>query len=389
MTESSAQSERVMGAIGRFAEWALTEGVVEPGGADFLFGNPHDIAPASYVEALQKAAEPTGPDHYAYKMSEPIATEAIAAGLRERFGAPFDAADISMTNGNFAGLSITLRTIADPGDEIVYVSPPWFFYEALILAAGMTPVRVYADRSTFDLDLEAIRSAITPRTRAVIVNSPNNPSGRIYPASMLDELGGLLEQASSTNGRRVFLLSDEAYNRIVFDDREFPTPTAHYPHSFMLYTYAKTLLSPGSRLGYIAMPPTMPEREELRTPLLLSTISTGWAFPVAILQQAIPDLERIPPDMASYRRRRDRLCTALREQGYELIVPEGTFYVLTRSPLEDDAAFAKLLADRDVYVLPGSMFEMPGWFRISLTANDDMVGRSLPGFAGAIAEARG
>jgi aspartate aminotransferase len=389
MQPTSEQLGRMYGAIRSFIDWSMSEGAVAtPGGSDFLFGNPHDVAPDAYVGALVRAAQPTGPDHYAYTMSDPLATAAIAAGLRERFGVPFAAEDVSMTNGNFAGLSIVLRMVADPGDEVMYVSPPWFFYETLILAGEMTPVRVYADRATFHLDLDAIRAAITPRTRAIIVNSPHNPSGRIYGPDVLAELGRILEEASAANGRTIYLLSDEAYSRILFDDREFTTPTAHYAHAFLLYTYAKTLLSPGSRLGYVAMPPTMPEREGFREPLVLSTISTGWAFPVSLLQRAVPDLERLPAGIERLQSRRDRLCPALQEQGYDLVVPEGTFYVLVRSPLEDDEVFCKTLAAHDVFVLPGAMFEMPGWFRISLTANDDMVERSIPGFAAAIAEAR-
>ncbi len=389
MGERSRQIDQVYEAIGAFAEWALTDGVTAPGDADFLFGNPHEVATAAYVSALRDALEPTGPDHYAYTMSDPAATESVAAGLTERFGVTFDAADITMTNGNFAGLAIVLRTIADPGDEIIYVSPPWFFYETLIVAGGMTPVRVRADATTMDLDVAAITAAITPKTRAVIVNSPHNPSGRIYPAARLDELAASLEEASRANDRLIYLVSDEAYNRIVFDDRTFPTPTVHYPHSFLLYTYAKTLLAPGSRLGYIAMPSTMDEREALRMPLVLATIATGWAFPVSTLQQAVPALERLPPPLAALQRRRDVICSTLTEEGYELIVPEGTFYVLTRSPLPDDRAFCDRLSAHGVHVLPGAMFEMPGWFRISLTADDDMVERALPVFAKAIDEVRG
>jgi aspartate aminotransferase len=384
----SRQTETVYASIGRFAEWALSRGVASPGGSDFLFGNPHDVAPAEYVDALLSGTRPTGPEHFAYKMNEPQATQAVAAGLRERFGMPFEAEDVFMTNGNFAGLSIALRTLADPGDEVVFVSPPWFFYETLILASGATPVRVHAMPETFDLDLDAIAAALTPRTRAVIVNSPHNPSGRIYPAAMLDDLASVLDEGSERIGRRIYLLSDEAYNRIVYDDREFPTPVARYPYSLLLYTYAKTLLSPGSRLGYIALPPTMPERERLRMPIVLSQIATGWAFPVAPLQYAVPELDRLPADVKALQARRDRLVPALREQGYHVIEPEGTFYVLVRSPLEDDMAFSEVLARHDVFVLPGAMFEAPGWFRISLTASDEMVERGIPGFAAAIEEVR-
>ncbi len=386
-----AQARRVFEAIGAFMTWSTSDVVMgrldDPQACDFLFGNPQEVAPGAYVDVLLRATAPQGDrDHYAYKMNEPVATEAVAAGLRERFAMPFEADDIYMTNGNFAGLSIVLRTIADPGDEVVFVSPPWFFYETLILAAGLEPRRVHADPTTFDLDIDTVASALGPRTRAVIVNSPNNPTGRIYQPGALRALAGVLEEASARAGRRIYLVSDEAYNRILLDRPDFSTPTAYYPHSFLLYTYAKTLLSPGSRLGYIAVPPSMPERADLRDVLLLGQIVTGWAFPVAPLQYAVPDLERLEPDLGAYRRRRGRLIPALREAGYETTMPEGTFYVLARSPLQDDVAFFDRLAAEHVFVLPGSTFEMPGWFRLSLTANDDMVDRAIPVLARAMEE---
>ncbi|HSL12134.1 MAG TPA: aminotransferase class I/II-fold pyridoxal phosphate-dependent enzyme [Actinomycetota bacterium] len=355
--------------------------------ADFLFGNPHEPAGRAYVEALRTAAEPVDRHRYEYTMTLAGAAAAIAANLTERFGASFEPEDVSITNGNFAGLSSVLRAVGDPGCEVVYVSPPWFFYEALIVGADMTPVRVPAVADTYDLDVDAIADAITPSTRAVIVNSPHNPSGRIVSPSQLDDLAAALTAASERNARPVYLISDEAYNRIVFDGRSFPTPTTRYPFSFLLYTYAKTLLSPGSRLGYVAMPSSMPEREEMRDALELAQIATGWAFASSILQHAVPDLERLDPGVDRLQRRRDLVCDALREQGYELLVPEGTFYVLARSPIDDDRAFARLLAADDVWVLPGSMFESPGRFRISLTANDEMVEYAIPRFGAAIARA--
>jgi aspartate aminotransferase len=387
----SARLHRLLDALGGLISYAsdtpLAEAMAQPDAADFVFGNPHELALPEYVDALTRAVTPTGPAHFAYTMSDPAATAAVAAGLTERFGLPFASEDILMTNGNFAGLSIAVKVLADPGDEIVFVSPPWFFYETLVLEAGVTPVRVPADRATFDLDLAAIERAISPRTRAIIVNSPNNPSGRIYSPSTLDGLADVLRRGSEEHGRPIYLFSDEAYNRIVFDDATFPTPIAHYEHSLMMYTYAKTLLAPGSRLGYVAMPPNMPERAELRGPLLLGAIATGWAFPVSILQQAVPELERMSYDVKVLQARRDRLVAALRDQGYHLVDPQGTFYILVRAPMDDDRAFCEVLARHKVFVLPGSLFEMPGWFRISVTANDEMVERGIPGFAAAIAEA--
>ncbi len=389
----SKQTRNIIDTLGSFGDFGtdqeLWDDLRRSEACDFMFGNPHEVAPQRYVDALVRAAQPTGKDHYAYTMDLPEATSAIAEGLRERFGIAFRDADIHMTNGNFAGLAIVLRTIVDPGDDVIFVSPPWFFYETLIVAAGATPVRVHADRErSFDLDLDAIAAAITPQTRAIIVNSPHNPSGRIYTPEQLTALATLLEEASDRNGHRIYLLSDEAYNRIVFDPYTFTTPLAYYPHSFLLYTYAKTLLSPGSRLGYIAMPPDMSDAAELNDALQIGQITFGWAYPVSLLQQAVPDLESMGPDMPVLQRRRDTLVSTLREQGYDVVEPEGTFYILVRSPLEDDRRFCDLLRAHDVFVLPGSMFEMPGWFRISVTANDDMVERSVPGFGKAFAEAQ-
>lgn len=381
----SSQIRTLFESLGGFADFSLNLPDDRP--ADFLFGNPHEVAPRAYVDAIRRAAEPKDKEHYAYTMNLPSAAEAVASGLRERFDVAFETEDVSMTNGNFAGLSITLRAVADPGDEIIYVSPPWFFYEALILAAGMRPVRVLATADSYDLDVDAIASAIGPSTRAVIVNSPHNPSGRIYPPAALAELSSALTVASERHGRPVYLISDEAYNRIVFDGRAFPTPVAHYPYSFLLYTYAKTLLAPGSRLGYIAMPPSMPERDQMRNALFLSQLITGWAFPISLLQHAVPDLERLDPGVPALEARRDKLCAAMQEQGYDLLVPEGTFYVLVRSPIEDDRAFCGLLAAKGVWVLPGAMFESPGRFRISLTANDEMVSFAIPRFGEAMADA--
>jgi aspartate aminotransferase len=379
---ASRQGAALASVLGGFA--AFYAGLPEGRRADFLFGNPQEPAPLRYVEAIRTAALPEDPERYAYTQSLPEAVRAVAAGLRERFGVAFEPEDVAMTNGNFAGLSVVLRAIADPGDAVVYVSPPWFFYEPLIVAAGMRPVRVVAPPPSFDLDVDAVAAAVGPEVRAVIVNSPHNPTGRIYPAGALDDLAAALEEASARQDRPVYLISDEAYDRIVFDGQAFPTPVARYPFSFLLYTYAKTLLSPGTRLGYVAMPPTMPGREGLREALLLAQIATGWAYPSSIFQHAVPELERMDAGIERLQARRDLVCGALRDQGYELLVPEGTFYVMVRSPDPDDRAFCEGLAREDVWVLPGSMFEAPGWFRISLTGNDDMVAYALPRFEAAI-----
>ncbi len=288
-----------------------------------------------------------------------------------------------MTNGGFAAIAVTLRAIVEPGDEVIFLSPPWFFYELLIVAAGGTAVRVTLEAPGFDLDPAAIEAVITPRTRAIIVNTPHNPSGRVYPAADLAAVGAVLEAASQRHGRTIHLVADEPYNRIVFDGRTFHSPAEVYPGTITTYSYGKTLLAPGMRIGYIAVPPTSPDREALRESLFIAQIATGYAFPNALLQHALEDLEQLSIDVGALERRRDRLVGAMRDQGYETTLPEGTFYVMAKAPIPDDEAFSVTLAEHGVLVLPGTVVELPGWFRISLTASERMIDTAIRGFAAA------
>ncbi len=352
----------------------------DPSNADFVAGNPQEMVMPEFVESIRRWATPKDKDWYAYKFNEPYAQDAAAAGLRERRGIAFEPEDISLTDGGFAGLVLAIRTVTDPGDEVIFVSPPWFFYEAIILTALARPVRVRV-KDTWDLDVDAISAAITARTRAIIVNSPNNPTGRVYPIETLSRLAESLIEASERNGRPVYLISDEAYSRILFDDGRFRSPTEFYPYSFLVYTYGKQLLTPGQRLGYVALPPQMPDKDSLRTALFLGQLAFGGhGVPNAVMQRALGDLDPLCIDVKGLQRRRDRMVDALRSFGYDVRTPEGTFYLLPKSPIEDDVAFTAQLALDQVFVLPGTVVEMPGYFRISLTGNDDMVERSLPVF---------
>lgn len=379
MRESAAPFLRFFG--GAYAE--LNE---RPEMANFAVGNPHEMALPTYVDALQRNLEPQDADWFAYKLSEPNAQRVVARSLTDLTGLEWEAADVQMTNGGFAAIAVALRMLLDAGDEAIFLSPPWFFYEMLILAADGVPVRVRLTPPSGGIDFAAIDAAITPRTRVVLLNTPHNPSGRVYSLGELGELAEILESASRRNGAPIYLLSDEPYRRILFDGRVFHSPAEVYPHTLISYSYGKQLLAPGMRLGYLTWPPTMPERERLREDAFLQQFATGFAFPNADLQHAIGDLEPLTIDVAAMERRRDRLVAALRELGYETTMPEGTFYVMARSPIEDDLAFTQLLNRQLVLVLPGTIVELPGWFRISLTASDTMVDRGLPGFAAALAE---
>ncbi len=375
-------------AIARFgafiagSEYARRAGAA--GISDFVAGNPQEMAIPAYVAALKKWAEPQDKNWFAYKGSEPGARRVVAATLRKMTGLDWDDEDVVMTKGASTALAMILRTVAGPGDEVIFVSPPWFFYEAMIAGAGATPVRVSIDATTLDLDLGAIEGAITAKTAAIIVNTPHNPTGKIYPAETLEKLASVLTAASKRLGHEIFLVADEAYNRILFDGNEFVSPSRFYPNTLLVYTYGKTLLTPGMRLGYIGLPPAMPRRADIRLALRVMGIAGGYGVPDALLQHALPDLEPLSIDIPHLERKRDRMVEALTEIGYELRSPEATFYLMVRAPIEDDWAFTRSLAEHDVFVLPGELVEMPGHFRISFTASDAMIDRSLPAFSQAI-----
>ena len=360
---------------------------LQPDVANFAVGNPQEMPLASYVEALRHHAQPRDKDWFAYKLSEPASQRTVASTLSRRTGMDWDPRDIAMTNGGFAALAVAFRTLVDPGDEVVFLSPPWFFYELLVLAVGGVPVRVKLEPPGFDLDVARIAAAITPRTRAVLVNSPHNPSGRIYPPESLRALADALTDASARIGHPIWIISDEPYNRIVFDGRTYHSPAEVHAHTVITYSYGKTLLAPGQRIGFLTVPPTLPERAQVRDEIMLQQFAGGYAFPNALLQHALADLEKLSIDIGALERRRDRLVPALRELGYDASMPEGTFYTMARSPIPDDRAFADILARHRVLVLPGTVVEVPGWFRISLTASDQMVEDGIPRFAAAMEEA--
>ncbi len=356
----------------------------EPGVLDFTFGDPHEMQTVAYVEALRRATVPQDELWFAYKQSEAPAQQAAAASLRRVVPLPWTGDDLRMTTGGFGAISVTMKALADPGDEVVYCLPPWFLYEALALEAGLVAVKVAALQPSFDLDLESIAAALTPRTRILVINTPNNPSGRIYPPEMLTALADVLEEASTRFGRRIWIVSDEPYNRIVFDGITFHSPAEFYLHTVICYSYGKTLLAPGQRIGYVAVPPGAPGHDELLHAVDTMQIAGGWLFPNAVMQYAVPDLEGLSLDVAGLAAKRDRLVGALRALGYEASSPEGTFYLWPRSPIPDDEAFVAALSRRGVLVMPGTLFETPGWFRICLTATAESIEAAVPHFAGAL-----
>lgn len=348
---------------------------------DFAVGNPHEMPLPEFVDAFAQSVTPQDKDWYAYKLNEPESTTLVSSALNQQFGRPYEPDDIFMTNGATGALDVSFNVLLDFGDEVIFNSPPWFFYEGMIRNVGGVPVRVKIDPESFDLDVDAIEAAITPKTRFVLVNSPNNPTGKIYAPATLQRLADVLTQASKKHGRTIYLLSDEAYRTILFDDNPFFSPTSYYPESLMVYTYGKTLLTPGQRIGYIAISPEMAERAEMRNALFSTQIMSGFAMTSALSQHALPAIHSLSIDIGHLQEKRDLLVNGLREIGYQVDVPEATFYLMPRSPIADDVAFTDQLAAVGVLCLPGATVEMPGYFRLSLTATVEMIERALPRFA--------
>ena len=372
----------------RFFTGAYDKLEKDPDTANFAVGNPHEFAMPGYVDALRDNLEPRNKDWYAYKLSEPEATSVVARTMAELTGLDWDPLDVNMTNGGFAALAVSLRTLLEPADEAVFLSPPWFFYEQLIVAADATPVRVKLELPDCPIDTALIEPAITPRTKLLILNSPHNPSGRVVSLDELNALAELLTRKSNEYGHPIYIVSDEPYRRIVFDDRAFHSPAEVYPNTIVTYSYGKQLLAPGMRIGYFTWPPNMPNREKLRDDAFVTQFAAGYSFPNADLQHALAEIEPQCISIAALEARRANLIGAMREMGYETTWPQGTFYVMARSPLADDEAFAAILAGHKVLVLPGTVVEVPGWFRISLTASDKMVDDGIEGFRAAFNEAR-
>jgi aspartate aminotransferase len=376
-TDAAFEAVRTFFFDSRYAERRLVPAI-----CDFTLGNPHEMPLEGVVNAIRERAIPHDKNWFAYKASEQEPQAYIAERLGRELNLPFEPGDIALTAGAFAAIMVAFRLVVDAGDEVIYSEPAWFCYEPMLLAANAVPRKVNLQSPSFDLDLAAIEAAIGSRTRLVIVNTPHNPTGRIYSRASLEALADLLERASARIGHRIFLLSDEPYRQLRFDGRGFTTPAALYPWTFISYSYGKVLLAPGQRLGYLALSPLMPtaDRHALRGVLFSAQMALGWCFPNAVMQYAMPDLDKLSIDQVTLTRRRDRFTAALLRAGYSVLVPEGTFYLWSKWTDSDPRRQWNALADRDVFVLPGSIMNSPSYFRISLTASDEMVERALPAF---------
>ncbi|KAJ3073645.1 hypothetical protein HK102_005964 [Quaeritorhiza haematococci] len=386
------------------------------------FGNPQDFPLPSLVSTLHKNIEPTSATHFEYlAYGDPRAREVVCTVLDKRINVTVNSDDVFITNGALVALNIVAEAILDPEDEVIVITPLYFWYEGLVRRCGATPVPVPSNPDTgFDLDVPAIVAAITPRTRAIIINSPNNPTGRIYEPETLKHLAEELmkindqRQKGSEGDRPIVIISDEAYRRIILDeDVTFTSIAQYYPYTAIVYTYGKQTLAPGVRVGYIALPASMPDHHRTELSRAIRELQIcGWNYANNDLQYGIKDLEGdlfgeegVCIDLAVLRRRRDRLVEGLREKGYtEVSNSQATFYMMVKVPaafekyLSSEAShqksgespsvdylFSELMAkDYGVFFVPGLVMKFPGWFRLSVTASDEMVELAIERFGKAL-----
>ncbi len=357
---------------------------------DLSLGNPVVEPPEALRESLIAAAKDTRPGLHRYMPNAGYADvrEAVARSLSSKCKVELSADDIVMICGAAGGLNVTLKTLLDPGDEVVIFSP--FFVEYLFYVDnhGGKAVTV-PTREDFSLDFDALQKAITERTRAVIINSPNNPTGVVYTRQALEDLASVLKEASEKNGRAVYLVSDDPYKKIVFDGLETPNICEFYDNSIYITSHSKDLAGPGERIGFIALHPRAEDAKDVMAGMIFCNRVLGFVNAPALIQRAVKDVQDVSVDVKQYQGKRDFLYKELTRIGYTVVKPQGAFYFFPKSPLEDEVEFVRILAEKKVLVVPGRGFGLPGYFRLSYCMPDSVIEGSISGFEEAFKEASG
>ncbi len=352
---------------------------------DFTLGNPEIEPPPAVLAAARRVLDSDAPHLHAYmpNAGHPRVRAAVAKRLEAATGLPYTANHILMTVGAGAALNTVLKALLDPGDEVITVAPFFAEYTFYVENHGGRLV-VVPPKADLTPDVARLEAAITPKTRAIVVNSPNNPSGVIYPAATFTAIEAVLARAP----RPIVLISDEPYRELVFDDVPVPQVPPLVTRAIVATSWSKSLAIPGERIGYLALSPRMPEAAELFEACTFTSRVLGFVNAPALWQWVVAEVGDQVIDVAPYREKRDLMYEGLRRIGYECVKPQGAFYVFPRTPLDDDVAFVRLLADEGVLTVPGSGFGMAGHIRISLTVDRETIVRALPGFERAFRKAR-
>jgi len=357
---------------------------------DFSLGNPILEPPAKFHEETIKLLQHPTPGMHRYIPNAGLAEtrDYVARELKANTGLPYTAQHIVMSCGAGGGLNIVLKALLNPGDEVVTLTPYFVEYDFYAANHGGKLVRAETD-ANFQIDIPALERVLTPRTRAVIVNSPNNPSGVVFPASGLKALAAALKSASTRFGRPIYLVYDEPYRELVFDGVTVPWIPPLYDHTVLVTSYSKDLGLPAERLGYVAVNPQADEAGLLLEAIVLANRILGFVNAPAMIQRVLPRLKGEKVDVAYYQMLRDRMLKPLREMGYEVVKPDGAFYLFPKSPIPDDVAFVRAAQQERLLLVPGSGFGRAGYFRIALCTQPEVIDRALPVFEKVLKQARG
>jgi aspartate aminotransferase len=349
---------------------------------DLSLGNPVVEPPDQFRRELLRLAQQPLPGMHRYMPNNGYleTRRAVSDTLQAETGLDFSPGDIVMTCGAAAAINVTLKTILNPGEEVIILSPYFVEYGYYIDNHQGVAVAVPTG-ADFQPDRYAIEAAITSRTRAIIINSPNNPTGVVYPPEGIQALADLLRRRQSEHGIQIYLISDEPYRRIIFDGLTYPQVFPRYENTIVVTSHAKDLALPGERIGYIAVNPNCPDREELANGLTFCNRTLGFVNAPALMQHVVQALQGVSVDAGDYQRKRDFLYSQLTELGYSVVKPQGAFYLFPRTPIEDDVAFVDALQEWNVLTVPGRGFGMPGHFRISYCVEDRVLEGAIAGFA--------
>lgn len=347
---------------------------------DFTLGNPDTEPPREFQEEFARLATHPIPGMHRYMNNAgyPETRAAVAEVLAEASGLAVEAGHVVMTCGAGGALNVVLKTILNPGEEVIILTPYFVEYKFYIDNHGGVPKEVWTNRETFQLNIPAIEAAITNKTRAVIICSPNNPTGVIYPEESLKALGEMMARVERRYDRQIYVISDEPYARISFDGKHVPNIFRYVESSVIVTSHSKDLALPGERIGYLAANPHSHHVAQFMEGAVFSNRVLGFVNAPALMQRLVAKLQRASVDIAEYQEKRDTLYDNLTAMGFEMVRPDGAFYLFPKSPLADDVEFVKLAQKHLILLVPGAGFGAPGFFRIAYCVDRGMIERSLP-----------
>jgi aspartate aminotransferase len=348
---------------------------------DLSLGNPILEPPPEFDTELKKLVKKPIPGMHRYMENAGYAETraAVAVQMEHETGIKFCGNDIVMTCGAAGGLNVVLKTILNPGHEVIVFAPYFMEFGNYIDNHGGV-IKVLPTDDKFIPRLDALEAAISEKTRAVIINSPNNPTGVVYNRSLISKVGEMLMRKEAQFGSHIYLISDEAYRKIIYDKIPYPPVFHHHHHSIVVHSHSKDLALAGERIGFIAIHPDCPHHDELVNGFIFCNRILGFVNAPALMQHLVKNLQHVTVSIAEYQKKRDFLYDNLKGMGYSVVKPQGAFYMFPRSPIADDVAFVNQLREYNVLVVPGRGFGTPGYFRISYCVDDETLKGAMEGF---------